>query len=116
MGKRNRSGSSFETTIELDENEVEVTVVYNWSPGSPGKTYGPPEDCYPPEGPEVEVEAVFRSDDKTETDISSKLSKETMQHLEDQCAEAGEEAANDAYEAAMEDKAEAARKREWDRD
>lgn len=115
MAKRNRrSGSSFETEVEVDGNPVEVTVVYSYSPGSPGKTYGPPENCYPPEGPDVDIESIFLTDDKTETDISEKLSKKQMESLIEQCCEAGEEAEHDAYEAAMEDKADAAREREWD--
>lgn len=37
---------------------VEVTV----SGGSPGRTYGPPEYCYPAEPPEVEMDSVSVSD------------------------------------------------------
>lgn len=111
MGTKNRS---FETTVELEGNEVEVTVEYSYSPGTPGKTYGPPENCYPPEGPEVEILAVYLTDDKTETDLSSKLSKETNAQLEEQACVAGDEGMADDYEAAMEDKADAAREREWD--
>lgn len=32
-----------------------IMVEYAASPGCPGKYYGRPEDCYPAEGPEVEI-------------------------------------------------------------
>jgi hypothetical protein len=109
------SGSTFETTVELaDGNEVDVTVEYSYAPGSPGKTYGPPEDCYPPEGAEVEVLKVYLSDDKTEADISGSLSKETIEYLSERCVSEGEEADRGAYESAMEDRADAQREQEWD--
>lgn len=38
------------------EFEARCTV----APGSPGKTYGPPEDCYPPEPPEVDDMHLFQ--------------------------------------------------------
>jgi hypothetical protein len=34
--------------------EHDVVVEYDYSPGAPGRTYGPPEDCYPDEPPEVD--------------------------------------------------------------
>lgn len=37
------------------EVEEEITVSYDYHPGSPGKLYGPMEDSYPPEPPYIEV-------------------------------------------------------------
>ncbi len=37
-----------------DDDELTATVVMT-NPGDPGRLSGPPEDCYPPEGPEFEV-------------------------------------------------------------
>ena len=37
----------------LGEWEAEVFGVF--TPSDPGRTYGPPEDCYPPEGAEFEI-------------------------------------------------------------
>lgn len=49
---------SFETTLyyEKDDQEVEVKVTYCGYPGSPGKTSGEPETCYPPEPSEMDIE------------------------------------------------------------
>jgi hypothetical protein len=45
-------------TFERDD-EIEVTVEYSITAYDPGNTYGPAEDCYPPEGGEVEIVRVF---------------------------------------------------------
>lgn len=47
---------------EAERNEelfsLEFDVVFHYQPGSPGKLYGPPENCYPPEPAEAEVTEV----------------------------------------------------------
>lgn len=40
-----------DAAIDAHNFEVEVVMVYG---GDPGRTYGPPELCYPAEGPEFE--------------------------------------------------------------
>ncbi len=40
----------------LGEWEAEVFGVF--TPSDPGRTYGPPEDCYPPEGAEFEIKKI----------------------------------------------------------
>ena len=48
----------------LGEWEAVITGVF--TPGDPGRTYGPPEDCYPPEGAEFEITGVsFKVQDPT---------------------------------------------------
>lgn len=44
-----------EMNLELERNGpvVEYTVIFDYYPGDPGKGYGPPENCYPPESPEI---------------------------------------------------------------
>lgn len=41
------------------DDETEVTVEYTISDYDPGVLSGPPENCYPPEGGEVEIIRVF---------------------------------------------------------
>lgn len=41
------------TTITILDLEFEV-IVDNITPFDRGRTFGPPEDCYPPEGGEIE--------------------------------------------------------------
>ena len=60
MGRRQRGGNftthiSREVETENDWCEVEITVEAKYIPGDPGRLSGPPEDCYPPEPPEVEI-------------------------------------------------------------
>lgn len=59
---------------------LEVTVKANYTPGSPGKLYGPPEDCYPEEPAEVELLSI-RGDDGFVLD-PSELSSEEQSRLE----------------------------------
>ena len=53
----------------LADRDVEYRVVASYSPGHPGQLYGPPENCYPPESPEVEYTDVFEVEGKTEKRI-----------------------------------------------
>lgn len=43
---------------ERDDGEYEFRVTGTVSPVIPAKVYGPPEDCYPAEGGEVEILSV----------------------------------------------------------
>lgn len=45
------------------DDETEVTVEYSITPYDSGNTYGPAENCYPPEGGEVEIVKVFSDTD-----------------------------------------------------
>lgn len=47
------------TTIERDGEELEINVEFDATPFDPGNTYGLPENCYPAEGGEIEITAVF---------------------------------------------------------
>lgn len=101
------------TSVQHPEwGEQDVAVECRVYPGSPGKTWGPPENCYPPEPAEVEIETV--TVDGGEYDgrqVSWKLVK--MEDIEANAVMAAEEKAQDEYEAAMEAKAEAMRD-DWD--
>lgn len=47
------------TLEEIDFQDDFLTVTYRieveLTPGTPGQLYGPPERCYPPEGPECDI-------------------------------------------------------------
>jgi hypothetical protein len=49
-----------------DDGETEVTVEFSMTPYDSGNTYGPAENCYPPEGGEVEPFRAFGEDGKIE--------------------------------------------------
>lgn len=67
MLKRHLRGTRMDATAYLDMMgfdfiaEVEFRVTY-W--GCKAQTYGPPENCYPAEGPEWEVDAIYLRDDR----------------------------------------------------
>ena len=46
-----------------DEDETDVWVEFEFTPGAPAQTYGPPEHCDPGYGPEIELIKVWRKAD-----------------------------------------------------
>jgi hypothetical protein len=43
-------------SIYIDDDEYEVEGTY--TPGDPGQTSGPPENCWPPEDSEFEIDSI----------------------------------------------------------
>jgi len=49
----------FSIELSLDDAELKLVVEGNATPFVPGRAWGPPEDCYPDEGGEIEIENVY---------------------------------------------------------
>lgn len=47
-------------TITRGDEDIDIDVDYEVAPYDPGRTYGPPEDCYPPEGGEITSLTAYR--------------------------------------------------------
>ena len=95
-------------TIYLyDENtdeETEVLVAYTYTPGTPAKIYGPPENCYPAEEPGIDILSATAVETGAEVDIDL---EEHFEELEENAVDwdaAGEE---DAALARLEDRRDA---------
>ena len=81
----------------IHRNDREIDVETQYYVGSPGRYYGPPEDCYPAEDCEVDIiSATFRD---TGEDAGELTDDEY-----DSVKEKADEQAGDAYSAAMEDR------------
>lgn len=69
-------------------NDVELIIQYEYNKYIPAKISGPPEQCYPAEGGDVEILSIWLED----TDISELLHddvyKKTQDILEVRCQEA----------------------------
>jgi hypothetical protein len=56
MNRWNKTEIVLSNTVEdSPDYDREMTIVVNWLPGYPAKTFGPPEDCYPGEGIQFEI-------------------------------------------------------------
>jgi hypothetical protein len=80
----------YTTTIEMRGGDAEIVVEYDYYKGSPGRTYGPPELCYPSEPAHVEIIAVTCvgvtiTDSLSETQLES-LEQEIEEHLTERLA------------------------------
>lgn len=86
-----------ETTIhiERDEGEIELQVLGHFSPGHPGKLTGLPENCFPPEPPEGEVEKVLGPDGKPFVFLSSEEEARIMEQAVEAVCEAGDNQEDD---------------------
>jgi hypothetical protein len=76
-----------ETEIEFEgQDDIPVIVEAHCHPGSPGaRTLSNGDPGYPPDPAEVEIGKVVLASDKT--DITDRLSPETIRTLEDRVAE-----------------------------
>ena len=63
-----------------DAATIPIMVHYKYHPGDPGQLYGPPERCYPPEGPEAEIYRIELAD-KPEIEISDLFTDEQIDHM-----------------------------------
>ena len=77
-------------TITFDAFELEIEFDYN--PGDPGRTSGPPENCYPPEGEEFEITAAIMIEGRWRLDVTSLIVSElcdgAMEWIEEKCIKA----------------------------
>lgn len=78
------------------------------TPYDPGRTYGPPEKCYPPEGGEVEIESVCKDGVEIPYEDWEKIGlysaearriEDAALEKADKLAEESEGRAEDAYDA-----------------
>ena len=91
---------SFTKTFYISDAEFEVE--FEASRYKPAKTYGPPENCYPAEGGEVEIETVTVGG----VEIKDFLSESTMCKLQQMAEEAAPELFDDLDQQNQEDAAE----------
>lgn len=121
--------------VEIPESDsmfcVEVDVDFHWSPGTPGYVSGPPEDCYPPEPDEVEINDVTilsvteidEDGNETELALTEDVAKFWADKFEEEKSEdedfidllraEGAEADEAAYEAAQEARMDEMRELNW---
>jgi hypothetical protein len=76
---------SQDITINVGENDDEVTAtMVMTSPGCAARTYGRPEDCYPAEAAEFEVESwTLNGEQATEAEIAAAAGKPINAVLDD---------------------------------
>jgi hypothetical protein len=87
------SEDTAEWTYALIEVKCSGSVFF-----SPGRMYGPPEDCYPDEG-DLELEEVTGPDGKDWLDLLTKGERQNIEsQLAEECHEGDEPDPDDAYD------------------
>lgn len=98
--------------IECGDDDELFTFVYDFEPYDPGKTYGPPEKCYPPEGGYATIYEIRDSKGVVIPEaewVARGFDKKTIEKLEEAAYLEHCEDERDRYDAAMEDRSDAAR-------
>ena len=89
---------TYTTTITIYREDQVILVEAEVTPGRPGVTYGSPENCYPPESPEVGVISARLST----TGESVELTAGEHEDLIEMCERSSEAAYQDDLEARLE--------------
>ena len=92
--------TTFTKTFNLGDTEFEVE--FEASPYVAAKTYGPPENCHPAEGGEVEIESILVGG----FEMLEFLNETTLSKLGQMASESAPDCFSDAADQAGEDKAE----------
>lgn len=97
--------TTFTRTYTLEDAELEVT--FSATPSIPAYISGPPEDCYPAEGGEVELESVMLWDQELLPLLSDSARKRLIDKAYDELSELFAEELASAQAEAAESRAEA---------
>ena len=73
--------TEIEFHVERDGVELELTVRGHVSAFVPAKTFGLPENCYPAEGGEVEIDAIFLNGKGWSGELTDKEKEEAEKAL-----------------------------------
>ena len=61
-----------------------VVVVKSYRPGTPGYTWGRPEDCYPPESPEADFDLIDEMTGKPADDVACRHYSHIVDLIDDE--------------------------------
>jgi len=67
--------------IERENEEIELEIEGYYTPGTPGRKTGPPEDCYPDDPGEVEIDTIFFQDKPWGGTLTDKESHKALEAL-----------------------------------
>jgi hypothetical protein len=105
-------GRKVEVFWSHPETEDDYLVTCYVTMGSPGRLYGPPDSCYPPEGAEVEVLSIEHDGGEHDGEPATVEEESALMddpkelgRVEDKAVEAAEDDHRAAYEAAAEARA-----------
>lgn len=89
--------------------DAEVLLEYEYSAGRPGRTYGPPEDCYESEPEEITVLSMFVNGQWSDVDnvVADSVMERWHEEIREHIAEQVQRDADDRAEARARDREEA---------
>jgi hypothetical protein len=85
-------------TIERGGEELEINVEFDATPIVPAQLYGLPENCYPAEGGEVEITAVFLDGVAIDPPLTDAEDAMVLAHIESNLSEDDWPAGPDEWE------------------
>lgn len=68
-------------TIERNDIEIDLTITGHFYPGCEGKLNGPPEDCFPPEPADAEIETISFDGKPWEGKLTADEEKQAIENL-----------------------------------
>jgi len=107
MNQTNKLTIAVEREFDGELDEVSVELEFYYRPGSPGKIYGPPENCYPPEPAEFEVYECRVIDGPhagVEVELTEKETDDALCQWEEHLADETAAAMEDKYDAEREER------------
>ena len=90
----------YEATISVERGEQDIDLVVRGTcdPIIPARTSGPPENCSPQEGGDVEVTGIFLDVGNGKTPFAGELTDDELEHAKERLFEVANEVWADEYE------------------
>lgn len=85
-------------TFEIEIDDIPVRVELEFNPGDPGKTYGPPEECWEPTSSDIEIQSLVNLLTDEEIVLTAEQDARWMDAIHDKAADLWEESSISSWD------------------